>query len=101
MDTLVEGIVGDIVGAVHPKSVILFGSRARGEAAPESDVDLAVVYDGPKSKREVQLEIRHLFAHPGFSMDLFVMTSEELEASRGVANTLAREITEHGIVCYG
>ncbi|MCX5758484.1 MAG: nucleotidyltransferase domain-containing protein [Candidatus Hydrogenedentes bacterium] len=101
MDTLVERIVGDIVSAVHPKRIILFGSRARGNAAPESDVDLVVVYDGPRSKRDVQLEIRRLFAHPGFSMDLFVMTSEELEAARTTANTLAREVAEHGVAYYG
>ena len=29
------------------KKVILFGSRARGDATPESDIDLLVVLDGP------------------------------------------------------
>ena len=33
-------------------TVYLFGSQAAGEATPFSDVDLAVVYDGPVSWRE-------------------------------------------------
>jgi hypothetical protein len=34
-------------------------------------------------------------------MDLFVMRPEEMEAQRHIANTLAREAHEHGIVCHG
>ena len=34
-------------------------------------------------------------------MDLFVMTPVELESQRQVANTLAREVSERGLVCYG
>jgi uncharacterized protein len=36
-------------GAFGPRlrGVILFGSEARGEAAPDSDIDLLVLLDGP------------------------------------------------------
>ena len=38
--------VGD---EVHPDRVILFGSRARGDFGPDSDVDLLVITDsGPR-----------------------------------------------------
>lgn len=32
----------------HPLSVVLFGSRARGDFLPESDADVAVVLDGTR-----------------------------------------------------
>jgi hypothetical protein len=32
---------------------------------------------------------------------VFVLTPDELESQRRVANTLAREATERGLVCYG
>jgi predicted nucleotidyltransferase len=36
-------LVSRIVEAAHPLRVILFGSRARGEAHPDSDADLLIV----------------------------------------------------------
>ncbi len=38
-------MAGRIVKKFHPRQVILFGSHARGEAGPDSDVDLLVVMD--------------------------------------------------------
>ncbi|WP_447601732.1 nucleotidyltransferase domain-containing protein [Nitrospira sp. Nam80] len=37
---------------VSPEKSILFGSHARGEAGPDSDVDLLVVMQPRESKRE-------------------------------------------------
>ncbi len=34
-----------VVAHFHPQRVILFGSQARGEAGPDSDIDLLVVVD--------------------------------------------------------
>jgi uncharacterized protein len=101
MDSIVRDVVEKIAKSVKPDKVILFGSRASGHARPDSDIDLVVVYSGPKSKRDLQIGIHKLFRHPTFSMDLFVVTPEELEAQKTVANSLAREVAERGVVCYG
>ena len=77
MDRLVDEIVAKIVDAYRPTRIVLFGSRARGEAGPESDVDLLVVYDGPLSRREAEMGIRRLFTPQTFSMDLVVLTPDE------------------------
>ena len=42
-DTLLQQMVKTIVAEVDPEHVILFGSRARGDATVDSDVDLVVV----------------------------------------------------------
>lgn len=101
LDPLVNDIVQRIAEAVKPEQIILFGSRVHGSAGASTDIDLLVVYSGPKSKRELKIEIHKLFTHPAFSMDVFVLTPEELETQRRIANTLAREVTERGVVCYG
>ena len=44
-EDLVQTMVQRIVERFRPVRVILFGSRARGEAGPWSDVDLLVVLD--------------------------------------------------------
>ena len=101
LDPLVSKVVDRIAKAIRPEQIILFGSRAHGISAEVSDIDLLIVYSGPKSKRELKVEIHKLFRRPDFSLDLFVLTPEELEAERHIANTLAREVSENGVVCYG
>ena len=56
MDTLAKRVAGRIADAIHPDKIILFGSRTKGTATPESEVDLVVIYSGPKSTREVGVE---------------------------------------------
>ena len=101
MDTQLNKIITTIVDYIHPNKIILFGSRARGSALPDSDYDLAIIYDGDKSNREVKVGVRKRFKPPIFDVDLFVLNSTELERFKHVANTLEREITESGIVVYG
>ena len=101
LDPVVRAVSKKAADAIHPRQIIAFGSRVRGTASAESDVDLLIVYDGPKSKREIQREVHRLFTHPEFSLDVFVMKPQELAANKHIANTLAREVSEHGVVCYG
>jgi predicted nucleotidyltransferase len=101
MDALVEKITHKIAEAIHPDKIILFGSRAKGTSTDRSDIDLVVVYSGPKSSLDVELEIEDLFMPRDFSMDVIVMRPEEIERTKRIANTLAREISERGVVCYG
>ena len=100
-DPLVEQVVNRIVERIHPLKIILFGSRATGKARRDSDLDLLIIYSGSKSKRDIKLDIQRLFRFRDFSMDLFVLTPDEFEPYRHVANTLAREASERGVVCYG
>ena len=101
MDELVASVVDTISKTIRPAKIILFGSRAAGNAAPDSDIDLLLLYSGPKTKREVRLETHRLFERPDFSLDVFVLTPEEYDSQKNVANTLAREVSETGVVCYG
>ena len=44
---IVSNMTGVLVQAAHPKRIILFGSQARGDAAPHSDFDIMVVEENP------------------------------------------------------
>ena len=101
IDALVKGIVDAIVRELHPTRVILFGSRARGQYRPDSDVDLLIVYDGELSKREVKLRVRRLFRRRDFSLDVFVVSSGEYERQKKVVATVGRTAEREGVVCHG
>lgn len=55
LDNSARGAVRDFLhrleGRYEVVDAIVFGSRARGEATPESDIDLAVVLKPPRTKR--------------------------------------------------
>ena len=53
-------VVDEIVAALNPIEIILFGSVARGEEGPDSDIDLLVIFDAlePSDKRTVMRTTR-------------------------------------------
>ena len=101
MDETVQKIVARIAESIHPERIFLFGSRVTDTPGHASDIDLLVLYRGAKAPREVQVEIHRLFDQRGLSLDVFVLRIEDFEAQKNVANTLAREVSERGVVCYG
>jgi predicted nucleotidyltransferase len=71
-------IVRSVVEAAQPDKIILFGSAARGEMGPNSDLDLLVIKSGKFSHDRVTREIyRHLSA--AVAIDALVVTPEVLE----------------------
>ena len=44
-----------LAGRVRLSEVILFGSRARGDAEPDSDMDVLVILDEPVSKQSREI----------------------------------------------
>ena len=43
-----SAFVGKLSGTYEVAEVIMFGSRARGDHRPDSDLDLAIVLNGPR-----------------------------------------------------
>ena len=46
-----EELLGSVVAYFDPRRIILFGSRARGEAGTDSDLDLLVILDDDAPSR--------------------------------------------------
>lgn len=44
--SILRDIIRRVVEAAHPDKIIMFGSAARGEMGPNSDVDLLVIKGG-------------------------------------------------------
>ena len=59
---LLRRMVEVIVREANPERIILFGSRAQGDARPDSDVDLLIVESEPFSPRRRRFqEINRLY----------------------------------------
>jgi len=100
LDPTLREIVDRIVSGFSPLRIILFGSRARGNAGPDSDVDLLVVTDRPGSKRKQAVAIDLALADIRVAKDVIVVGVEELEGDRDVVGTIAYPACREGIVLY-
>jgi len=53
-EAMLNKIIRRIVETASPEKVILFGSAARGEAGPDSDIDLLVIKSNAHRRRLAQ-----------------------------------------------
>lgn len=96
---LVDEIVRRVVEAARPEKVLVFGSAARGETGPESDVDLLVV-KGDADPLEVARRIyRNLFG-VGAAVDVIVVSPEDLERYRESPGLVVKVALAEGKVVY-
>ena len=97
----IQATCDDIVREFAPLQVILFGSYAYGTPTEDSDVDLLVVMDIPKSEfLPKAIEIRQRIPYR-FGMDLLVRSPEEIAYRVSYNDWFLREITEKGELLHG
>jgi predicted nucleotidyltransferase len=99
-EALIGEIVRKIVATFHPHRIILFGSRARGDQGPESDIDLFVEMETNLHPIKRRTRIRELFQRQWWSMDLIVKTPEEARRERASLISLVPDIEREGKVLY-
>ena len=97
----IQATCDDIVREFAPLQVILFGSYAYGTPTEDSDVDLLVVMDIPKSEfLNKTIEIRQRISYR-FGLDLLVRSPEEIAYRVSYNDWFLREVTEKGELLYG
>ena len=92
-------IVRRIVDVAQPERIILFGSAARGEMGPHSDVDLLVVKDGERSLDVMKAIYRNL-GGVGVAVDALVATSDHVERYRDSHALVFKSALREGRVIY-
>ena len=96
-------MVDCIVEAVNPRRVILFGSRARGDHHPESDVDFLVEMDGrlePKQRRDATISARVSVADAPLPKDVVVLGSEQVSEEAEIWYSVVHDALNDGRVLY-
>ncbi len=100
MQAQLDQLVVRIVQAVHPLRIILFGSAARGDTGPESDVDvLVVVPEGTHRRKTAQYLHTQLIGMP-FAVDIIVTTPSLLDKHRDNIGLIYRTILAEGRELY-
>lgn len=99
-DPLLEHITATIATSLRPRRIVLFGSRARGDAAPDSDYDLMIEMDSSLPMPHRAMAIDRLFGLRHWSMDVFVFTPAEVAAMRHTVGTLVNSIERAGVTVY-
>ena len=89
-----------IVDAFSPAKIILFGSQARHDAKPDSDVDLLVVLDHVDDKRKAVADILALSRDLIVSVDVVVTTPEEIARRGDVVGSILRPALREGMSLY-
>jgi predicted nucleotidyltransferase len=89
-----------IVRDYEPVNIILFGSHARGECGPESDIDLLVVLPKVANKRQAAVEIRRVLTDLPVPKDIVVTTPEEIARRGDLVGTVLRPGLREGKVLY-
>ena len=97
---LIGRMVKRIVKEFDPEQVILFGSQARGDAGPDSDVDLLVVMDVRGSRLEQRLAIRGALRDFLVPMDILVTTPEDFAWRKDIVGTIEWPASREGKVLY-
>ena len=93
-------VVQHIVKAFNPERIILFGSYASGEPAPDSDVDLLIVMEDGERPAERRMAVSRLFRPRPFPMDILVYTPAEIQHALALRNPLLLEALERGRTLY-
>jgi predicted nucleotidyltransferase len=96
----IDRMVKRIVKKFHPEQIILFGSQARGDAGPDSDVDLLVVMPVAGSVRAKRLEISLALPDGPIPVDVIVTTPEDFAWRMDVVGTIEWPATKEGKVLY-
>jgi predicted nucleotidyltransferase len=96
----IQRITERIVRNFDPLQIILFGSHARGEARPDSDIDLLVVFAHVTNKRQAAINVRRALTDFPVPKDIIVTSPEEIARRGDLVGTVLRPALQEGKTLY-
>lgn len=95
-------LVAVIVDRMDPEEIWLFGSRARGNARPDSDYDLFVIVPDDAPKEAISLaNISRIAGEAPVSTDVLVFRRHVFAAERDLIGTMSYTVAHEGVPIYG
>ena len=102
---LLQQMVDTIVREASPEAIILFGSRARGDARPDSDIDLLIIETEPfspqRSRRKEAARLYMALRGLAISKDILLYSRDEFEHWKNSINHVIGRALREGKVLHG
>lgn len=96
---ILDEIIRRIADAAQPQRIILFGSAARGDMGPNSDVDLLVVKEGADAL-DVTFRIYENLHAVGAAVDAVVVSPDDVERYKDSHALVIKPALQEGKVVY-
>ena len=109
-DPKARAVAKAVYDALRPRSVILFGSRARGDFRRDSDVDLLIITDADRMDKDEYTLARDAAhaksaevygARSRFGVDVLNMSAEKFRHCRRAKNHVAGQAARDGVDMNG
>ena len=98
--TQLPEIIARILAVSSPEKIILFGSFARGDPDPDSDLDLLVVLEGVEKPRAESVRLLRALRGIPVPVDILVTTPQRLERYRLTSGLVYQSALQEGKVIY-
>ena len=99
-DISITKIIEQILVIDNPLKIVLFGSRARGSARPDSDYDLLIIEPSNLPRFRRAARYRRALKGLGLAKDIVVWTPEEVAEWTNVPNAFITKALSEGVVLY-
>lgn len=96
----IEQVLDQIVSLANPTRVILFGSAAKGDITPNSDLDFLVVIPNSRNRENVVDCLNKGVRRKAMPCDFLVVTASALKRTRANAGLIYGEIIKTGREIY-
>jgi len=94
-------VIGEVARTALPEAqVLLFGSHARGQAAPDSDYDILIVVNRPldiHAKLALRTHIRKQLLERGIRCDILIQSDGEVQRKKELPGHIIRSALREGI----
>jgi predicted nucleotidyltransferase len=97
---VLDEVVRRVVQVAKPEAIVLFGSAARDEMGPDSDIDLLVIKTGAHRRQLAQAIYRHLMGL-GHAVDIVVLTPEDVLRYQHSPGMIVAPALREGRALYG
>lgn len=98
--TTMKEIIRRIVDTIRPEKIILFGSRARGDAHPGSDIDLLIITDSTEPRHRRSAPLYGALSDIMIPMDIVAYNPEEVKEWEQVRQAFVTTAIHEGKVLY-
>jgi predicted nucleotidyltransferase len=98
---VIDAAVRTLAEAARPQGIVLFGSHARGQAGPDSDLDLLVIEEHMDDRAAEMVRLRRALRYLRISVDVLVASADEVAQYAVQPGHVLYWALKEGRVVYG